>query len=104
MATPRLFLCYAREDAAFCEGLVAALMSRGVDVLWDRALRPPMNYVDQIRGMIRAADSCAMVLTPASAASSECAAEIHEVHEQPPLRLEIERPRQLRNREPRDPR
>jgi len=76
VAKPRLFLCYAREDSAFCDALVAGLRVRDVDVLWDRALQPPMDYAEQIRNMIRVADSCAIVLTPASAASSECLREI----------------------------
>ena len=72
----RIFLCYAREDSIFCETLVAALRDGRVDVLWDRALSPPLDYAEQVRSMIRSADSFAVVMTPASASSPECRSEM----------------------------
>lgn len=72
----RVFLSYAREDLAFGERLVAALRARHVDVLWDRTLSPSLDYSEQIREMIRACDTFAVLLTPHSVASAECAAEM----------------------------
>ena len=72
----RVFLSYAREDLAFGERLVAALRARQVDVLWDRTLSPSVDYSEQLREMIRACDTFAVLLTPHSVVSTECAAEM----------------------------
>jgi WD40 repeat protein len=72
----RLFLSYAREDLALCERLAAALGGHRIEVLWDRNLSPSLDYSEQIREMIRGADSFAVVLTPDSVSSAECGAEM----------------------------
>jgi WD40 repeat protein len=76
MPPSQLFLCYAREDAAFCDTLAAALRERDIAVRWDRSLSPTLDYAEQIRGMIRSSDAFAIVLSKASVESPECRSEL----------------------------
>ena len=78
---PRLFLSYAREDAKLAERLKATLTSAGFDVSIDtERILASENFVRRLTEMVRQADGVIALITPFSAASEWCQAELHHAH------------------------
>ena len=76
----RVFVSYARRDLNFAKRLVAALETRGIDVLIDeRDLPLAVEFQQELLGFIRQADSIVFVVSPASISSSWCAWEVEQV-------------------------
>lgn len=65
-----IFLSYASEDRDRVRPLAEALISRGFDVWWDRALAAGQDYAATIERELRAAKAVIVVWTRSSAAST----------------------------------
>lgn len=65
-----VFVSYARKDARRVEPLVELLEARGLDVWWDRDLKPGSRYETQIEAVIDAA-SCVLIALTEHAAQSD---------------------------------
>jgi hypothetical protein len=89
----QIFISYAREDAALAYRLQGELERRGFSVFVDReGTLVGENFVRRIVSELRRADAVVALLTPASAASEWCRAELYHAHalgrEILPIRLE----------------
>ena len=81
LRSPRLFLSYAREDAALAEKLKTKLTSAGFDVFIDsERILASENFVRRLTEMVRQSDGVIALITPFSAASEWCQAELHHAH------------------------
>ena len=76
----RIFMSYARADAAFVLQLVAALETRDLQVVIDtRDLPLAVEFQNELRDLIAQADAVVCVLSPAAIASKWVAWEIEQV-------------------------
>jgi hypothetical protein len=72
-----VFLSYSRQDAAFVRRLVAAFEAAGCDVFVDEDDIPAASaWREKIEDGIAGSDNIVFVLSPAFAASAECAREL----------------------------
>ncbi len=79
---PRLFLSYARADAARVDRLVGDLRERGLRVFVDRAvLDPGADWLARLFEYIDAADAVIFAVSPAALASRVCALEVDRAME-----------------------
>lgn len=62
----RAFVSYAHEDRALAGQVVDALRSRGLDVFWDRDIRPGVPFTDAIKGLIAHAHVFVPIITDSS--------------------------------------
>jgi TIR domain len=75
-----VFISYARADESFADQLVAALESRGLDVIIDKRNLPAVeDWKCELLGFIRQVDSAVFVLSPSSLASRVCQWEVDQV-------------------------
>src|SRR5882672_5715692 len=73
----KVFISYAREDAAFVDRLDAALETGGFELLIDRSeIYAFEDWWKRIEALIVSADAVVFVLSPDSTASEVCGKEI----------------------------
>jgi hypothetical protein len=80
VAAKRLFICYARVDAANVEAVAAECAQLGQDVWYDQQLSGGQQWWDTILENIRDCDCFIFALSPASLHSKACRAELDYAH------------------------
>jgi hypothetical protein len=80
VAAKRLFICYARVDAANVEAVAAECAQLGQDVWFDQQLSGGQQWWDTILEHIRNCDCFVFALSPASLHSKACRAELDYAH------------------------
>ena len=76
-AGAKVFISYSRKDLGFVDRLEAELRARGVEPLIDRSeIYAFEDWWQRIQGLIAAADTIVVVLSPDSVSSSICGREI----------------------------
>src|ERR1700735_2873657 len=75
----KVFVSYSRKDMAFAQMLVAALAERGFDAFLDKTdIAPGEPWKERLAGLIAAADTVVVAVSPDSVASPICGWELEE--------------------------
>ena len=78
-AKAKVFLSYSRKDSAFAEQLLAALSERGLEPYLDKQdIAPGEPWQSRLGGLIAAADSIVLIVSPDSIKSPVVTWEINE--------------------------
>ncbi len=80
VAAKRLFICYARVDAAAVQAVAAECTQLGQDVWFDQQLSGGQQWWDTILENIRGCDCFIFALSPSSLHSKACRAELAYAH------------------------
>lgn len=76
MAGERVFLSYARKDAAYVQALHDRLTAEQVEVWWDRKQSPGCDWTEQLYTWITSADAVLVIVSQQSAQSASVKNEV----------------------------